>query len=263
MGSAKSKQVPSTRRYSRASGFTHWMDNIKDRRVINIKMNKDANDPSRGTFSLVYTDDSSDDFLNIKSTFTYHGRFCLVEGEEAPFGIKIPVNTKGNVVTDEALTDLAAVKRSESLVGRRGTTAASKLVDEERMALEEEATKSLDRTSSKYDLRGTTTRFITSKLVCKLQEGGFASAWTIEPGEHTDCIEAGTDSTNVSWLWSAHGSKESHVAPPGALDFLGEEDPENGAIDLKIRIPQLAAGWSPPVVVLTEVGGWKLDKKWR
>ena len=222
-----------------------------------------------GAFTLVYTDDSSDDFISIKSTFTYSGYFCPVEGvDQDPFGIKILVNTKGNVIPDVDDDDLEEqekinVKRSESLVGRRGTTAASKLIDDEKLEKTFDSSNQ-SRTSSKMqDQKKLVTKFITQKLVCKLCEGTVTTTWTIVPGDMPDCSEAGTKSDAVSWPWSGSSTKESHVAPRGALDFLGEEDLESGAIDLKIRIPQLAAAWTPPVVVLTEVGGWKLDKAWR
>jgi len=252
------------------------MDNIKDRRVIKIKMNRDARDASRGTFTLMYSDDSSDDFQSIKSSFTYTGSFCIVDNNDVdPFGIRISVNNKGNVITDadgeEYTNDSSGagqgvpLRRSESMMGRRGTTAASRLMIEESLANEGDASHG-SRVSSKTEMKKNMMRFSTHRLVCKLTEGSTTSVWHIESGDKSDCVEAANNAKtdlNVSWPWMGNSGKESHVAPRGVIDFVGEEDLESGAIDLKIRIPQLAASWTPPVVVLTEVGGWKLEKTWR
>jgi hypothetical protein len=287
------------------------MDNIRDKKLIKIKLKQISE--NSGSFTLSYTDDSSDDFLNIKSTFTYTGKY-FVEGKASSlgvndaFGVGIITTPKGEVLTGEE-ADLAAEelelemiaspikggkdatgKRSESLVmagtsPKRGLTKIPEKQPTHHGKNDHGATNNNNttiaaappttatsttntttitngkpptaprRVSTSISRNVRITKFVTERLTCKLTDGGISSFWTIEPSEKPDC------DAHCAWPWEGTLSKMSHTAPADALNFLGQEDIETGSIDLRMRIPQLAAGWNPPVVVLNEMTGWKLDKK--
>ena len=326
---ATSTRPGGPRRYSRASGFTHWSDNIRDKKLIKINMRQTSE--SGGTFKLTYQDDSSDDFLSIRSTFVFTGKYQVervgaVSGSEL-FGVGLPVSSKGDIVATATPKTTSGTPKAGGGEGKKtpapaagtgagaGAAAGAGADDEERESVDEVgvelvglgpapntstkgagkgpiASKRTDSTtvavsaarnkpargpgSEKGDAETTTaggssttgggattdptagiriTRFVTEKLSCKLSEGKTSSHWTIEPSATPDC------DAQMAWKWDNPQSKEHHTAPPEALNILGEEDVETGAIDLRIRIPQLAAGWDPPVVVLNDVTGWKLGKK--
>jgi len=262
------------------------MDNIKDEKVIKIKLSRISE--KEGTFQLMYLDKSSDDFMSIKTTFTYTGRYREVSGEESKdmlFGVVIPmvpsdVNKKHSVaqtVDDSkeeskdfapppddrqaAEFDVAGTihKIDHNSNNKRKSTAASKRSST--------TTASPPAANPPKPANCRTTRFTTERLVCKLSEGDATATWVIEPSEVSDCQEMKEKDpkkqmeSHVSWLWPGSGARETHKAPIGSLDFIGEENFDTGAINLVIRIPQLAAGWNPPVVVLNELGGWQLGKK--
>ena len=90
------------RRYSRSSGFAIGADNLKDKKLLKIHLKQIS--PGRGNFVLTYTDDSSDDFLNIKSTFVFSGTYSQSSASDDRdlFGVSITVNPRGNVVTEDA-----------------------------------------------------------------------------------------------------------------------------------------------------------------
>jgi hypothetical protein len=267
MGNATSQKAAEQakhRRYSRTSGYSHWMDNIKDKKLLKINLKQTSD--SQGTFTLLYTDDSSDDFLNLKSNFTFTGRYqhLLQPDEREAFGVIIPVTARGAVLVEGATTATAATSSNDLHKSKppnhKGST--DPFVASSKDAADLELFKqTINNTTTKM------TRFFTEKIVCKLTEGTCVQSWTIVQSTQPDCIETAPADIvqKVSWPWSGvDGAKLSHQAPPGTLDFVGEESFEPGgasSIDLKIRIPQLAAGHNPPVVCLNEVGGWKLGKK--
>jgi len=218
MGVGASKE-PKTRRFSSITNFTHWMDNMSDKKSIKIRMNKKSIDGFEGTFTLWYTDDSNDEFMNIKSNFTFNGVYA-------------PDAEAGSI------------------------------------------------------------RFITRELICKLSEDGSGSTWWILPSEAPDCSI--NDVGVISWPWdsSETASKAvsssastttsstssgptanlpslrrpssktiTHTAPIGSMDFVGEDNPETGGFMLRLRMPQLAAGWNPSVVALNPTSGWELSKQ--
>lgn len=201
------------------TNFTHWMDNMSDKKSIKIRMTRKPADGYEGTFTLWYSDDTNDEFMNIKSSFTFNGVYA-------------PGSEPGSI------------------------------------------------------------RFITRELICKLSEDGHGSTWWILPSENPDCTVS--DSGVISWPWDssetaskANSSSAStitsstsstgsaglaplrrpsaktitHTAPIGAMDFVGDDNPETGGFMLRLRIPQLAAGWNPSVVALNPTSGWELSKQ--
>ncbi len=58
------------------TSFTHWMDNMSDKKSIKIKMTKKPIDGFDGVFTLFYIDDTNDEFMNIKSSFTFNGVYA-------------------------------------------------------------------------------------------------------------------------------------------------------------------------------------------
>lgn len=259
--SQKSAESAKNRRYSRSSGFTHWMDNMKDKKVMKITLK--SNGDGRGNFTMVYTDDSSDDFQSSKSVFTFTGSYRHLGSEEHNdlFGVSIVVNPKGAVVIeDDKKLDksrLAAQKASAAKADGFVSSARENIPDAVMVDRQIKASNSIVKV----------TRFLTEKVTCKLTEGDCTQVWTIIPSTEPDCTETTPSEIerSVSWPWTIEpGAKFTHKAPPGTLDFVGEETFEASgmsSIDLKLRIPQLACGHTPPTVCLHEMGGWKLGKK--
>jgi hypothetical protein len=249
----KSAEKAKNRRYSRASGFSHWMDNIRDKKSLKISMKQIGE--GNGTFTLTYIDESSDDFLSTKSHFTFTGNYQHMSEEERDlFGVGLVLGSQGALILD--YSDDPQQAKSDERTESKVTRASKGRADE----------SNIDQSSTGIPTLKMT-RFFTEKLACKLTEGNCTQSWTIVQSTLPDCLEttAADILCRVSWLWSGvDGVKATRKAPPGTLDFIGEESFESdgsSSIDLKIRVPHLAAGFSPPVVVLNEVGGWKLGKR--
>ena len=252
--SQKAADAAKNRRYSRSSGFAHWMDNVKDKKTLKINMKQTS--PGRGSFTLIYTDSSSDDFVSIKSTFTFSGSYSQVGSHEEAdlFGVSIKLNPRGNVVSGDAQRD----KKQDRHPSIKQVKKSAEQIDDSKDSMSV-STPGGGSTITR------TTRFLTEKLVCKLTEDSCTQTWTIVPSTLPDCLEktASEIERRVSWEWTdENGLKVHHSAPPGTLDFVGEETFEGGTsyLDLKIRIPQLQNGLEKSVVCLNEVGGWKLGK---
>ena len=237
MGVGESKSA-TTRRYSRASGFSHIMDNIVDRKNLKIKMkqtNVKEDGSVEGTFSLYYLDDSSDDFMRLKSNFTYTGT-CALRFSVSCF-------------TSNALCS-------------RGAPIPPRFVRASCMSDPTPTPQPAD-SGTKNDQGELILHFRTQSLTCKLSEDGAARTWVITP--HAEPDSTTQEQTDIiSWEWDpSKGSKSAtvqHTAPLGALDIFGEEDASTGNMNLKFRIPQLAAAWSTPVVALNPSGGWELER---
>lgn len=100
-------------------------------------------------------------------------------------------------------------------------------------------------------------RFTTEQLKCRLQEGKAKSFWLVAPSSTPDCDERN------SWPWQVGRFREHHFASPNVLNILGKENPQASVIELRFHVPELAAAWTPPAVVLNEMSGFVLPrKKW-
>ena len=265
---SKPGELAKNRRYSRSSAFTHGMDNIRDKQALKITMKQTSD--MQGNFSLSYLDESIDDFMTIRSNFTFSGRYqhVSIDDEKDLFGVGFPPSFRPDFLEEKQLPQLQQPNLNP--------TASPKLIQQNRsdslMVGSSFSTRTVDsdakRSSSPAIKHAsvTATRFFTEKLVCKLTEGNSTQYWTVSPSTQPDCLETTPQDiiNKVSWLWSGvDGAKVTHTAPPGSLDFLGLENIEQAGptIDLRIRIPQLAAGNNPPILRLNELSGWKLGKK--
>lgn len=249
------------------------LDNIKDEKVIKITMSKQTK--SEGTFQLFYVDKCSDDFISLKTQFTYVGKYYELSNEDrknVAFGILIPMVPEGvdeekkgkrNSKLEIQSKDNNSKDNNNDVVDLAGTL-------EKITVRKSTITTQTTAASSGAQIRTRATKFVTERLTCKLTEGSTTSMWVIEPGSEPDCLEmsaknpAKAMATQISWPWPGTGpnlAKQNHIAPLGSLDFMGEENLDTGAINIVIRIPQLNPGYDPPVLLLTENGGWQLGKK--
>lgn len=249
------------RRYSQSSAFSHWSDHIKEKKVLTISLKETS--AEQGLFTLSYTDESSDNFFTTKTHFVFSGRYqhqphnaptpALGSGEvdQDAFGVKILVDTKGDVVLEDVIPLTATRKMT---------------VDSSTTMRSESSTK--PRAVPVVSLKSTT-RFFTEKLTCKLSEGEVTESWMVVQSTSPNCLEKTPEhmKQRVSWNWPATGVEKSHGqylqhAPAGTLDFIGEElvEGQTSTIDLRIRFPQLQAWLTPPVLALNETTGWKLAR---
>lgn len=249
-GRSNSLLPSKNRRYSQSSAFSHWSDHIKEKKVLTISLKETGSD--QGMFTLSYTDESSDNFFTTKTHFVFSGRYQhqrsanssspIVE-ELDVFGVKLPVDTKGDIILEEV-----------------PITLTRKMTVDSSATLRSEASASVNKS---------VTRFFTEKLTCKLAEGELVENWVIVQSTQPNCLERTAEQIKqrVSWNWPATGVEKTHnhylqQAPPGTLDFIGEEliEGQTSSIDLRIRFPQLQAWLTPPVLALNETTGWKLAR---
>jgi hypothetical protein len=234
MGTAASK-VPKTRRFSRMTNFTHWMDNISDKKLIKIKMTRKPSEGFDGVFILWYQDDAADDFMNIKSTFTFSGKYT--PGTEAG-SIKFVTNELNCKLTEDG----------HSFTWR--ITPADKpdcIINESTGVI-----------SWPWDTYGVADNRSASSAT-------IPASGSPPSGELVGVANSTTSTDKLtprrSSIFRGFSKVIEHTAPLGSLDFVGEDNPETGGFVLRLRIPQLAAGWNPAVVALNPMGGWELSKQ--
>ena len=127
------------------------------------------------------------------------------------------------------------------------------------------------------------TRFKVTAMRCTLSNDDVKSKWVVAHSTEPDC-DADRETGNLVWAWPgastpsadgesaarrpvggpnvvAKGKEILHSVPYNELDFTGEEDPHTGSLHLHVRIPQLAAMWDDPSVVLLPMGGWDMERK--
>jgi hypothetical protein len=244
MGTATSKE-PKTRRFSRLTSFTHWMDNMSDKKSIKIKMTRRPSEGFDGVFTLWYQDDSNDEFMNIKSSFTFSGNYA-------------PDTEAGSIkfTTHELICKLSEDGHGFSW----------------RITPTDKPDCSINQTSGviswpwdPYDPLASKSPPTTVLSVSTGQNSatGTTAAAATASGESgdDDAAPSSLSTPRKSTLFRGYSKLIEHTCPLGSLDFSGEDNPETGGFVLRLRIPQLAAGWNPAVVALNPMSGWELSKQ--
>jgi len=252
-------EAAKSRRYSRASAFNHWMDNIKDRKFLKMHM-KQLGD-NNGTFTLVYVDEFADEFFNVKTNFTYVGTYQIARENESReiFGVVLPVDSRGVIDLKDS-----SYREKDPDIGHMLST--ERIADSTGAGMNKELSiNAQDRSKTSSNVQFA--KFFTEKLTCTITENNSTQVWVITPSTNPDCMEKTPREIQqkVSWLWTGENMlKVAHTAPPGALDFVGEEcfEPKgSSSVDLRFRFPLLVTSQNPAVVALSEMGGWKLGKQ--